>query len=190
MICRRRVEKLLERGKFQFSGSLRGDALLICLGDTLLSFCQQQTLVEPWLESSLQKLYDSPIQNWNTFDLMPLQAVLCASRETIILNGNLVGEIGTLSHMARIGLFSHLSSPFIESNFKGHVTLELFNASPHIIRLIQGMPVAKIFLFKKCRSIFGNNKSWYGSDKEIGSLYYKEFGNIENTRRDPNGGTS
>ncbi|XVV39332.1 dCTP deaminase [Streptomyces sp. CA-100214] len=58
-----------------------------------------------------------------------------------------MGMIGGLSHLARVGLAVHVTSPFVLPGWNGHLTLELVNTGPAVLRLHHGMPLARLLVF-------------------------------------------
>lgn len=135
-------------GDLAFDGSFRGNSLLIRLGDTLRSFKQHTTPIDPYAQSSITSAYEAPQYQWSKYLLKPGECILVSSLEYLKLSSALCGQIGTLSHIARFGMFSTLGSPFVEAGFAGYLTLELYNASPNSIVLREKMPVSKIKVFK------------------------------------------
>ena len=180
MLSKKEIIEKIEKNELYFSGRLRGSTLLLSLGSTILPFSKKKTIIEPWNKEKVIAAYADPILNWDIFDLEPQTTVLCSVLEELSIRSNIAGEIGTLSHIARLGLFAHLGSPFVDAGFDGYLTLELFNASPHIFRLRFGMPIAKLVLFSLSSSIRGLKANKYGSSENIGSLYYEEFAGLKN----------
>ena len=141
------IRKLISGGLIKFDGTVRGNALLLTLGNCLLEFARRRT-IDPWDENSVRKAYKPQRNNWKSYDLEPGRSVLISAMEYLALPYDLGGIIGTLSHVARLGLFAHFSSPHVGPTYRGHLALELLNCSPHILRLQPSMPVAKVILLK------------------------------------------
>ncbi len=167
-----------------FSGTVRGDSLLLTLGDQLLPFRGGSFVVEPEIGSSVSAGYEAQQSGWRTFDLHALTAVLVSVHEFLRLPPYLAGAIGTLSHVARLGLFSHLASPFIGPRYSGKLCMELFNVSGHVIRLRERLPIAKVVLFRTesndLKSGLASIPFFYNSAREdeksdLRSKYYCEF---------------
>jgi dCTP deaminase len=177
-----------EEGRLAFTGTIRGNALLLSLGRDLVRFRRVQGIVDPMSEESVNAGYGTSF-DWDTFDLDPGGSALVSAAEHVRVGPGLLGTIGTLSHVARLGLFAHLGSPFIEPGFSGNIALELFNASPNTVRLRQGMPVAKVFLFEFVRSdevpcgapFYGNAR---GHRVDLRSRYFEEFGQPSRGEKD------
>ena len=173
------LEALLRIGELGWSGSLRGDALLVRLGARLQPFVADHTaLVDLRNQPSIDRLYGPPVGAWATHELPPGQLILCQSVERIRLGASLGGWISTLSHLARTGLMTHLASPAIMPGFEGYLTLELFNAGPARLLLHRGMPAAKILV----EDVVGPSRfqststHFYGRDGWLASRYAEEFG--------------
>lgn len=129
-------------------------------------------------QASIDALYEEPVQDWTTFVLAPGQLVLCQASNALRLGSRVCGLIGTLSHLARVGLMAHLASPFILPGWDGHVALELFNAGPAPLRLYQDMAAARMILLRLdgSRRECAAAHPFYGSVLHLGSKYADEFG--------------
>ena len=174
MLSRSEIEAVIASGELKFNGVIRGTSLLLTLGKTILPF-SEPLIIKPWEAHSVNSAYISPIKGWTEFDLKPGQIILCSAEEQIALSVGLAAQIGTLSHMARLGLFTHVASPFVDPGFDGAITFELFNCSPHTIRLRAAMPVAKLFLFSLSAEEGNRRAIHYGNEDELGSQYFEEF---------------
>ncbi|MFC2171397.1 hypothetical protein ACFLU6_02045 [Acidobacteriota bacterium] len=146
MVSGQRIRQIIDHGELTFSGTVRGDSLLLTLGDQLLNFQGTGRLVEAWEAASVMSAYSDQMDGWEEYDLSPLSSVLISAKEYLHMPEYLSATIGTLSHVARLGLFAHFSSPFVDPLYSGYLTLELFNASPHFLRLRPGMAVAKLII--------------------------------------------
>jgi deoxycytidine triphosphate deaminase len=104
--------------------------------------------------------------------------VLCECGDDIEMGAGLVGFLATLSHIARLGLMTHLDSPMISSGSSGRITLEVHNAGPAVIRLTREMPVAKICVFQLVppREATPPRARFYGRGRALGSRFGDEFG--------------
>lgn len=136
----------IRRGSVKFTGVIRGDALLVSLGDLLQPFSPTATVVDPFSQESVEAGYAAPLDDWGIYDLTPGSTVLVKSAEEIALTSAVVGWLATLSHIARLGLAAHLASPVLSAHFEGPVCLELHNTAPYAIRLREGMAIAKIVI--------------------------------------------
>lgn len=149
MLSGEQIRTTIVNEEIAFGGAVRGNSLLLTLGSNLQEFTYgQELVVEPWDENSLIGGYQPAKRGWETYDLPPSRSVLVSAREYLLLSANIAGAIGTLSHVARLGLFAHFASPFIGPRFGGYLCLEILNVSGHILRLKESMPVAKVILFR------------------------------------------
>lgn len=181
MLTGQAIAALIDGGRMCWAGEFRGDGLLLRLGTPL------QPLVAPPAaevdladQASIDTLYRPPIHDWDTFTLEPGRPVLCHVSEPLQLGPSVCGLIGTLSHLARVGLMTHLSSPLVLPGWDGHVTLELFNAGPAPLRLHFGMPIARLLLLcieGPARDAVPGHP-YYGRSGHLGSRYADEFGRI------------
>jgi deoxycytidine triphosphate deaminase len=184
MLSGKSIRREISKGKIDFTGTIRGNSLLLSLGRHLLEFQSGSDIVEPWRVESIYETYLPARFDWATYDLPPMQGVLISALEYLHLPANLGGSIGTLSHVARLGLFAHYSSQWIGPRYAGHICLEILNISKQIIRLKQGMPVAKIVLFKSINTDPETGPEaipfYYSTPPEtnidLKSRYFEEFG--------------
>lgn len=185
MLSGQKIKQVLSSSELEFAGLVRGNSLLLTLGNELQEFVEDPNLViEPWSRSSVNAGYTVARTDWQTYDLLPGRGVLVAAREFLRLPKELAGIIGTLSHLARLGLFAHYASPHIGPRFSGYICLELLNVSGHIVRLRQAMPVAKVVLVRvegtdpedgpSSIPFFYNTTS--GLRRDLRSRFFEEFG--------------
>ena len=168
------IAAALHSRRLQFTGTIRGDGLLISAGACLLRFRPTEEALDPLKPDDIAKMYLPVEQNWGAYTLNAQELVLVQSRESIVFDTSLLGVIGTLSHVARLGLMAHLASPFINPGFSGYITLEVFNAGCSPIRLSEGMPLAKIMVaqFSQGRNI--PKRSFYGEYGALGTRFSED----------------
>ncbi|MFY4719394.1 dCTP deaminase [Streptomyces sp. LaBMicrA B280] len=178
MLSAESITDLIDQGSIVWSGQLRGDGLLLRLGSPL------QPLVVPGAEvidlaeqSSIDHLYGEPVTEWNTHDVMPGELLLGAVADPLRLGAGVMGMIGGLSHLARVGLAVHVTSPFVLPGWNGHLTLELVNTGPAALRLHHGMPLARLLLFALdgLHAEDAAPHSFYGREADLKSRYADEF---------------
>ena len=181
-----RIRDSLQRGTLSFTGQVRGNGLLLSLGSHLLEFAHITQCVEPWQETSVTQGYERQQDAWEHYELGSGNCLLIAAQEHLALPPHIGGAIGTLSHMARLGLFAHFASPFVAPGYQGYLALELLNVSPNRIRLRPGLPVAKVILFltdgTDPEAGEGSIPFWYSStaDEQVDlrSRFPDEFGDV------------
>lgn len=92
-------------------------------------------------------------EEWNNMDsyiIEPHEFVLATTKETIALRRNLIGFIQGRSSIGRLGLFVE-NAGFIDTNFQGQITLELYNAGNMPIKLEKDRRI--------CQLVIGETKS-------------------------------
>lgn len=181
LLLEKDLRRALKNGDLAFSGQIRKDSLLLTLGEYAQLLSRTAKTINPYNAQSLAELYDPVISNWNQIELQPRKFILVASTEYLRLNNSHYGMIATLSHVARIGLMAHAASYFIDRGYEGHITLEICNLSDHTIVIHQGMPFAKVLVFK-CDNSIGEAERHtskfefhYGKPNELRSRFCDEF---------------
>jgi deoxycytidine triphosphate deaminase len=179
MLTAGEITRLVDSGDIAWTGDLRGDGLLLRLGSPLqpLVGAIAAGTVDLADQASIDRLYQPPRSDWDTFDLRPGQLVLCQAAQPLRLSCCLAGAIGTLSHLARVGLATHVTSPWVLPGWDGHLTLELLNVGPAPLRVRTGMPVARLLIFNMDGPIrAADAHPFYGGrDAHLGSRYATEF---------------
>ncbi|WP_372412293.1 hypothetical protein [Streptomyces luteireticuli] len=178
MLSAESITYLIEHGALEWDGELRGDGLLLTLGSPLQPLAAPATLVVDLADqASIDDLYGEPVTEWKTRELMPGEMLLGAVEEPLRLGAGLMGMIGGLSHLARVGLAVHVTSPFVLPGWNGHLTLELVNAGPAVLRLHHGMPLARLLVFALDGPHSNDVAShpFYGREADLKSRYADEF---------------
>jgi len=80
------------------------------------------------------------------FRIKPKQFVLASTKEHVSIPNNLVGRVDGKSSFGRIGLLIHVTAGYIDTGFKGNITLELYNLSDNDIYLHVGTPICQLSL--------------------------------------------
>jgi deoxycytidine triphosphate deaminase len=168
------ISAAMRAGRIHFTGARRGDGLLLCAGSCLLPFRNSGAIVDPDSSVSTEGMYRTLRESWDTYVLSPKELILIQTQEKIELADSLLGIIGTLSHIARLGIMAHLTSPFINPGFSGHITLEVFNASPSAIRLSEGMPLAKVMISPFSKGRRNPKRSFYGEHGKLATKYSED----------------
>jgi dCTP deaminase len=175
------LKRCIANGEVEFTGALRKDSFLLCLGANAQLFSEQKLIIDPYDEASLNQAYGELIQGWSRLSLNPRQFILVSTEEYLQIGTRHYGIISTLSHVARFGLMAHPSSFVVDRGFKGHLTFEIYNFSPHVIVLSRGMPIAKLLVFN-CgattvdqENIVSGLQSYYGLAESLRSRFCEEF---------------
>jgi deoxycytidine triphosphate deaminase len=171
MLSKGEIQALVGCGEIGWSGEMRGDSLLLRLGRPLQPLrTDPDTVIDLTDQDSIDRLYGPPLPRWETFDLAPGQLVLCQVGEPVALSSRLCGAVGTLSHLARVGLATHVTSPWVLPGWSGRLTLELHNLAPARLRLRYGMAVARLVLFRLATpSEVAAPHPFYGAGDHLGS---------------------
>ncbi|MEO3809449.1 hypothetical protein ABGB17_10665 [Sphaerisporangium sp. B11E5] len=165
------------RGAISWQGDLRGDALLLRLGSPLQPLADVGQVVDLADQADIDTLYEQPRHDWNDFELAPGRMALCAVAQPLRLGAGFAAAIGTLSHLARVGLATHVCSPWVMPGWDGHLTLELLNLGPATLRLHHAMPVARAIILVMDGTPSGASAhADYGRTGHLGSRYAAEFG--------------
>lgn len=179
MLTAGEITKLTESGEIVWSGDLRGDGLLLRLGAPvqLLIPAAAAGAVDLADQAGIDGLYQPPREDWESLALAPGQMVLCQVQGSLKLSTGLAGAIGTLSHLARVGLATHLTSPWVLAGWNGYLTLELLNLSPATLRIHRGMAAARLLIFRMDGPLGpAVPHAFYGTgSKHLGSHYADEF---------------
>lgn len=76
--------------------------------------------------------------------LRPGDFILACTRETVHLDATIAARVEGKSSLGRLGVMVHITAGFIDPGFVGQITLEIFNAAPWEIPLMEGMSIAQI----------------------------------------------
>jgi deoxycytidine triphosphate deaminase len=177
MLTASEIAAQIERGEITWPGELRGDGLLLRLGSPLQLLADPGHAIDLTNQDSIDSLYTQPLQDWDDCELAPGQMALCAVGHPLRLGPAFAAAIASLSHLARVGLATHVTSPWVLPGWNGHLTLELFNAGPARLTLRQDLPVARAVIWH----MHGTTRppiphGYYGRPGQLGSRYAAEFG--------------
>ncbi len=179
MLSAKTITGMIGQDALEWQGPLRGNGLLLTLGSPLQPLtASDTTVVDLTDQSSIDRLYGEPVTAWDTYELAPGEIVLGGVQHPLRLGAGLMGVIGGLSHLARVGLAIHITSPFVLPGWHGHVTLELVNTGPATLRLHHGMPLARLLLIALDALHSGDNTGphpFYGREADLKSRYADEF---------------
>ena len=88
--------------------------------------------------------------------LSPRQAVLACSKELVKMPKGYMGLLQTKGSLARLFVSVHCSDGQVEPGFEGRVTFEICNMGNATVKILNGAPIAQMFIFKT-----SSNKSAY-----------------------------
>jgi deoxycytidine triphosphate deaminase len=177
MLSAESITSLIKQDALDWPGRLRGDGLLLTLGSPLQPLAASTHVIDLGDQASIDDLYSAPVTDWTRYEMMPGEMLLGAVEQPLRLGARVMGMIGGLSHLARVGLAVHVTSPFVLPGWNGHLTLELVNTGPSVLRLYYGMPLGRLILFALDRPCSGDVAShpFYGREADLKSRYADEF---------------
>ena len=106
----------------------------------------------------------------------PQELVLVSTSEWIDVPNNVCCRVEGKSSLGRIGLLTHITAGFIDSGFKGNITLELYNVGKYPIRLHNGCKIAQLVVEKlddTVENLYSGN--YFGQDKVTPSIHEQNF---------------
>jgi deoxycytidine triphosphate deaminase len=167
----------IERGEVAWPGELRSDGLLLRLGSPLQLLADPGQVIDLANQDSIDMLYTQALHGWDEYELGPGQMALCAAAHPLRLGPDFAAAIASLSHLSRVGLATHVSSPWVMPGWDGYLTLELHNAGPARLRLRRDMPVARAVIWRMDGATCPPTPhGHYGRPEQLGSRYAAEFG--------------
>lgn len=177
MLTASEIAVQIRRGEIAWPGELRGDGLLLRLGSPLQLLADPGHVVDLADQDSIDALYTQARHGWDEYDLDPGEMALCAAGYPLRLGPAFAAGIASLSHLARVGLAAHVTSPWVMPGWDGHLTLELLNVGPARLRVSQDMPIARAVIWR----MYGATRppiphGHYGRPEQLGSRYAAEFG--------------
>ena len=118
-------------------------------------------------------------ENFSRIVIPPYELVLISTLEKVHIPNGYVGRVEGVSSLARIGLMVHITSGFIDPNFKGHITLEIVNLNRYPIVLEDGARVCQLVVEKleqpNEREYSETSNHYQLQDKTTESKYEKDF---------------
>jgi deoxycytidine triphosphate deaminase len=177
MLTASEITLQIQRGQISWPGELRGDGLLLRLGSPLQLLADPGHVIDLADQDSIDTLYTRTLHSWDEYELAPGEMALCAAKHPLWLGSAFAGAIASLSHLARIGLATHVTSPWVMPGWDGHLTFELHNVGPAVLRLHPDLPVARAVIWHMhgATSPLAPH-GHYGRPGQLGSRYAAEFG--------------
>lgn len=118
-------------------------------------------------------------ENFSRIVLPPSELVLISTLERVHIPNGYVGRVEGVSSLARIGLLVHITSGFIDPNFKGHITLEVVNMNRYPIVLQDGARICQLVVEKldsmNKKEYSNANNHYQNQDRTKESKYEKDF---------------
>jgi deoxycytidine triphosphate deaminase len=177
MLTASEIAAQIDRGEIVWPGELRGDGLLLRLGSPLQLLTDPDYVIDLANQDSIDTLYTQALHGWDEWELAPGQMALCAAGYPLRLGAAFAAAIASLSHLARVGLATDVTSPWVMPGWDGYLTFELLNTGPAKLRLRRDMPVARAVIWR----MDGATRppiphGHYGRPDQLGSRYATEFG--------------
>lgn len=123
-------------------------------------------VVDPFDQDTLDKITERH-ETHEPFIISPGQFLLAGTVERISVPAYLVGRIEGRSSLGRLGLAVHITAGYLDPGFSGNLTLEMFNASPHSIKLTPGMRIAQVSFHRLTKYARKPYQGRYQGDAEV-----------------------
>lgn len=163
-------EKNLKAGKYD-----------VHLGNNLLIPQDTTEIIDPTNPKSSPKYAKFNLAE-KSFILEPKQFVLGQTAELVGLPADVGMFLDGSTTLARIGLTIHQSANYIPPGQDAHIiTLEIFNASPWRIKLVDGMRIGKFIAFKYSEENRINAKDfnrYNGQQETTGAIFAPNNGEL------------
>lgn len=121
-------------------------------------------------------LSNNKCERFEEIVIPPQELVLVSTTESIQVPNNVCCRVEGKSSLGRIGLLTHITAGFIDSGFKGNITLELYNVGKYPIRLHSGCKIAQLVvehLDESVENLYDGN--YLGQDKVTPSIHEHNF---------------
>lgn len=121
-------------------------------------------------------LSNNKCERFEEIVIPPQELVLVSTTESIQVPNNVCCRVEGKSSLGRIGLLTHITAGFIDSGFKGNITLELFNVGKYPIVLHNGCKIAQLVVEKlddTVENLYDGN--YLGQDKVTPSIHEQNF---------------
>ncbi|TBA92822.1 dCTP deaminase [Rhizobium ruizarguesonis] len=106
-----------------------------------------ETLEIDYMNSDAEDFYERSEIKAEGIVVRPGDCVLCCSEEFVNIPLGFFGTVQTKGSLARLFISMHQTDCQIEPGFKGAITFELKNNSPHAVRLRRYDNVAQLFVW-------------------------------------------
>jgi|SRR6478735_5485785 len=130
------------------SAAIQPASIDLTLGDEFMHWPRERTF-RGAIDMADAALKSPPMErvivgNGAPFELFPGAFALATTEEKIGLDPGLCARVEGRSSIGRFGLMVHATAGFIDPGFAGKITLEMYNLSPHVIRLYPGQSICQI----------------------------------------------
>lgn len=121
-------------------------------------------------------LSNNKCEKFEELIIPPHELVLVSTTESVTVPSDLCCRVEGKSSLGRIGLLTHITAGFIDSGFKGNITLELYNVGKYPIKLHNGCKIAQLVVERlddKVENPYNGN--YLGQDKVTPSIHEFQF---------------
>lgn len=167
LLCDWEIENAIESKELvihPFDKSLiSSNSIDLRLGDQFITYLKSNEVIDPHDAVSIGKDVKT---TWNakTLIINPGDFILARTLEYVKLPAFFAARVEGKSSLARIGLTIHQTGGWIDSGFRGTITLEISNVNVRPIKLYAGMPICQL-------AIFLTNKPCVTYDKKVNAKY-------------------
>ncbi|KAJ5078046.1 dctp deaminase [Anaeramoeba ignava] len=130
--------------------NIHGASLDLRLGKEFRIYKEPENIVSVKEDADYKKITDKIVLDDKNkyYDLKPQTSCLGVTKESLKLSNKICAFLSGRSRFARIGLFIHFSSNFIQPGIEGPVVLEIFNSSNHTLRLFPDVCVCQVIFLE------------------------------------------
>ena len=115
----------------------------------------------------------------DTYKIKPKEFLLGCTMEYVEIPKPLCARVDGKSSIGRLGIFIE-NAGFIDPNFRGNITLEIFNASDKEFELESGMSICQLVLFaltSEPMRVYGEvNNHYQDSEGTVLSRFERDYG--------------
>lgn len=108
----------------------------------------QPCSIDLHLAASLKNIhgYEYSLDLNDSYILNPQEFILGSTIEHVEIPHDLVGIVDGKSSIGRLGILIHITAGYIDSGFKGNITLEIYNVSNKPFQLKKDMSICQLIL--------------------------------------------
>ena len=118
-------------------------------------------------------------ENFNRIVIPPNELVLISTMEKVYIPNGYVGRVDGVSSLGRIGMLIHITSGYIDPNFRGNITLEVVNLNRYPIVLEDGCRIGQLIIEKmeseNQRTYDSSRNHYQDQDKTTPSKHEDDF---------------
>jgi dCTP deaminase len=150
ILTKNEILKAIKQGRIKIKplnkSSIGPASIDLTLSDKIRVFTIKNKIIEGTDYKSMTKIMSLN----KDYLLKPGELILGITKEKITLSEDLCGWLNSRSRYARIGLMSHITAPFIAPGVSNKQVLEIYNASPNIIRIKKNSKICQLVI-QECK---------------------------------------